>query len=99
MAAAKKTGIAAMAAKQKSATQADMKVVQGPDVTPEDVTNERASQKNSRKGRNIQKSVFVTKEMNRALLLAKADYEMTYDAIINEALTMWLAKKGAKTSE
>lgn len=88
--AAKKTGLAAMAAKQKShgevKAQAD-----APEETPK-----RENKKNSRGGRTIQKSVFVTKEMNRALLLAKADHDMTYDAIMNEALELWFAKKGAK---
>mgnify|MGYP003134150142 CR=1 FL=1 len=92
MAAAKKTGIAAMAAKQKSAGEVKP---QADDIAPEEAPK-RASQKNSRAGRDIQKSVYVTKEMNRALLLAKADYGMTYDAIMNEALELWLAKKGAK---
>jgi hypothetical protein len=87
--AVKKTGIAAMAAKQKSA--GEMKAETETEEAPK-----RTSQKNSRAGRDIQKSFHVTKEMNRALLLAKADYEMTYDAIINEALELWLAKKGAK---
>lgn len=89
--AAKKTGLAAMAAKQKSTGE----------VAQTDALEEapkRISQKSSRGGRTIQKSVFVTKEMNRALLLAKADYDMTYDAIMNEALELWFAKKGAKPS-
>tara|TARA_R110002110_G_scaffold414829_2_gene646080 strand:+ start:202 stop:471 length:270 start_codon:yes stop_codon:yes gene_type:complete len=85
----KKTGIAAMAAKQKSGGEVKTETEEEP---------KRTSQKNSKAGRDIQKSFHVTKEMNRALLLAKADYEMTYDAIINEALELWLAKKGAKPS-
>lgn len=92
--AAKKTGIAAMAAKQKSAGEVKPQV---DDVAPEE-TLKRTSQKNSRAGRDVQKSVWVSKEMNRALLLAKADYGMTYDAIMNEALELWLSKKGAKPS-
>jgi len=90
--AAKKTGIAAMAAKQKSSGEVKP---QAEDTAPEEALK-RTSQKNSRGGRTIQKSLFVTKEMNRAMLLAKADYGMTYDAIMNEALELWLSKKGAK---
>ncbi len=44
-------------------------------------------------GRTEQKSFFTTKSMCRQLVLAKADYEMTYDAIINEALEDWLAAR------
>lgn len=92
MAAAKKTGLAAMAAKQKSTGEVKAQA-DAPEEAPK-----RETQKNSRGGRTIQKSVFITKEMNRAMLLAKADYGMTYDAIMNEALELWFAKKGAKPS-
>ncbi len=44
-------------------------------------------------GRTQQKSFFTSKEMSRQMLLAKAEYEMTYDAIINEALEDWFAAK------
>ena len=95
-----------MAPKKKSALEAlgtkaseqDIKVVQGPDITPEDFETPKMNKMRSDPTGKVRKSVNVTKEMERALLLAKADHRMTYDQIVNEALELWFAKKGAKTA-
>ena len=90
MAVKKKSGIKARSAARKKA-----EVVETPAQEAPAATQKGRKPTKEDLGRTVQKSFFTTKEMSRALLLAKADHGMTYDAIINEALDLWMKSKGA----